>query len=120
VDDDPKAVEILGTFLDAAGCRVVRAYSGREGIEQARRLRPDIMILDLIMPEVSGFDVVQALKGDTATQTIPIIVVTAKVVTPEERATLNGQVTRMLQKTEFKREHLLSEVRRALMGSEGA
>jgi signal transduction histidine kinase/CheY-like chemotaxis protein len=116
VDDDPKAVDILGAFLETAGCRVVRAFGGREGIEQARSLQPDLMILDLMMPEVSGFDVVEALKGDASTRAIPIIVVTAKVVTPADRAVLNRHVVRLLQKTEFRRENFLAEVRRALVG----
>jgi CheY-like chemotaxis protein/anti-sigma regulatory factor (Ser/Thr protein kinase) len=114
VDDDPKAVEILSAYLEAAGCQVVRAFGGRDAVAQARSVRPDLIILDLMMPEVSGFDVVEALKADAATRAIPIIVMTAKVVTSEDRAALNGHVVRVLQKSEFNREGFLKEMRAAL------
>jgi len=69
---------------------VLRALGGREGIELARRFRPDLIALDLEMPEVNGFDVVEALKGDPSTAQIPIVVVTAKDLTRSDRERLNG------------------------------
>jgi CheY-like chemotaxis protein len=117
VDDDPKSVEILGAFLKAAGGRVVEAFGGREAIKQALSLQPDLIILDLMMPDVSGFDVVEALKANDATVTIPIIVVTAKVLTAEDRAMLDRHVVRLLEKAEFSGGGILVEVRRALSGS---
>ena len=116
VDDDPKAVQLLGAYLDPAGYRVLSAFGGQEGIETARRQRPDLIVLDLMMPEVNGFDVVEALKRDTATATIPVIIVTAKQITAADRATLNGDVLKVIEKSEFKHGRFIDEVRRAMSG----
>jgi CheY-like chemotaxis protein len=68
------------------------------------------------MPEVSGFGVVEALREQPATACIPILVVTAKWITDEDRARLNGYVSTIMSKTEFGLEHLSSEIRRAMAG----
>ncbi len=115
VDDDPKALEILSTLLQGRGFSVERAYGGREAIDIARRELFDLILLDLMMPEVSGFDVVQALKGRADTAAIPILALTAKRLTAADRAKLNGLVARVMEKTEFKPETFISEVYHALM-----
>jgi signal transduction histidine kinase/CheY-like chemotaxis protein len=115
VDDDAKAREILAAYLAEPGCQALRASGGREAIEMARAERPDLILLDLMMPEVSGFDVIDALRTDSRTNTIPIVIITAKQLTAEERATLNGHVTTILQKTDFNHGHFLGEVKRALL-----
>lgn len=115
VDDDPKALEILSTLLQGRGFTVERAYGGREAIDIARRELFDLILLDLMMPEVSGFDVVQALKGRADTAAIPILALTAKRLTNADRAKLNGLVARVMEKTEFKPETFISEVYHALM-----
>jgi CheY-like chemotaxis protein len=93
VDDDPKAVEIIAIHLRDTGYAIVRAYGGREAIEAACRLLPDLIVLDLMMPEVNGFDVVLALKNRIDTARIPVLVVTSKEITTEDRSALNPQVT---------------------------
>ena len=95
---------------------VVRAYSGADGIAAARRELPDVIVLDLMMPELSGFDVVEALSGQEATARIPVLIVTAKQVTADDRANLNGYVASIMEKTEFSRERFVAEVRRAMSG----
>lgn len=115
VDDDPKALEILSTLLQGRGFAVERAYGGREAIDIARRELFDLILLDLMMPEVSGFDVVQALKGRADTAAIPILALTAKRLTTADRAKLNGLVARVMEKTEFKPETFIAEVYHALM-----
>jgi CheY-like chemotaxis protein len=115
VDDDAKAREILAAYLAEQGCQALRAPGGREAIEMARAERIDLILLDLMMPEVSGFDVIDALSADSRTNTIPIVIVTAKQLTAEERITLNGHVTSILQKTDFDHGHFLGEVKRALV-----
>ena len=67
VDDDPKAVEVIATFLPVSHYSVVRAYGGTEAIALAGRLLPDVILLDLMMPGFSGFDVVDALQRDRKT-----------------------------------------------------
>ncbi|MBZ0104930.1 MAG: response regulator [Sulfuricella denitrificans] len=115
IDDDPKAVELLSAYLAEPGHTVLRAYGGREGIAMARRERPDLLVLDLMMPEVNGFDVVDALRNDPETALIPIVVVTAKSLTTEDRALLNANVAAILEKGSFNHGRFASEVRRAMM-----
>ena len=119
VDDDPKAVQLLGAYLTPAGYRVLSAFGGQEGIDVARQQRPDLIVLDLMMPEVNGFEVVEALKGDTGTATIPIVIVTAKQITAEDRAILKGAVLKVIQKSEFKHGRFIDEVKRAMRGKGG-
>jgi PAS domain S-box-containing protein len=123
VDDDPNAVQVIATFLPHPAYAVVRAYGGREAIGLARRLRPDLILLDLMMPEVNGFDVVEALQRNAETARIPILVVTAKQITPEDRAVLSnnaGAVVRIVEKAAFNRASFINEVRRALLPRGGA
>ncbi len=118
VDDDPKAVEVLAAFLPSPAYAVVRAYGGNEAIILAERLRPDLILLDLMMPDVSGFDVVEALQRNTNTARIPILVVTAKQITAHDRAVLNsnpGKVIPIVEKSKFNQTRLITEVRRALL-----
>jgi PAS domain S-box-containing protein len=114
VDDDPKAVELLSAYLAEPGYAVSRAYGGRDGIAAARRELPDLVVLDLMMPDVNGFDVVQELKASPDTADIPIVVVTAKSLTAEDRASLNDYVAAILEKAGFNHGHFAREVRRAL------
>lgn len=114
IDDDPLAGELVATHLRELDCQVLRAYDGREGIAIASRTPLDLLILDLMMPQVSGFDVVHALKSQPATAAVPIIVLTAKTVEREDRERLNGYVQRIMEKHCFDHDGFLAEVRRAL------
>ncbi|WP_235965193.1 response regulator [Caenimonas soli] len=114
VDDDPKAVSLLAAYLRGPRYSVLMAHGGKEGIEMAQRERPDLIVLDLMMPEVSGFDVVEVLKDNHETATIPIVVVTAKTLTAQDKATLNGLVAVVLGKATFNHGRFVNEVRRAL------
>ncbi|HEY4733007.1 MAG TPA: response regulator, partial [Gemmatimonadaceae bacterium] len=116
VDDDPKAVEVVALRLDAMGSRVLRAYSGQDAIDIARRELPDVIVLDLMMPEISGFDVVAALSETPETAGIPVLVVTAREITDADRARLTGSVAAIMEKGSFNPEDLTSEVRRAMAG----
>jgi CheY-like chemotaxis protein len=116
VDDDPKAVELVAVRMHGLASTVLRAYGGREAIEAARLELPDLLVLDLMMPDVNGFDVVDALHAHPATASIPILVVTAKEVTDEERDRLNGSVATIMNKTNFDQSRLTAEVRRAMSG----
>jgi CheY-like chemotaxis protein len=95
---------------------VLRASGGKEAIELARREAPDVIVLDLMMPDVNGFDVVEALNETHDTATIPILVVTAKWITAEDRAKLKGCVTSIMEQAAFDRDRFRDEVRRAMSG----
>ncbi|HEY0670843.1 MAG TPA: response regulator [Longimicrobiales bacterium] len=115
VDDEPNAVEMVAASMeDFAGISVLRAYGGEEAIDIARRELPDLILLDLLMPEVSGFDVVEALRERADTADISIIILTAKHLTPDDRDKLNGFVTTVLEKSDFDRRRFTAEVRRAM------
>jgi CheY-like chemotaxis protein len=116
VDDDPKAVEVTAVRVEGLASTVLRAYGGQEAIDAARKELPDVIVLDLMMPEVTGFDVVEALKEYPDTARIPILVVTAKRITNEDRAKLNGHVMTIMDKGHFDSVHFLTEVRRAMSG----
>jgi signal transduction histidine kinase/DNA-binding response OmpR family regulator len=114
VDDDPAAVELIATHLRQTGHTVLRALGGAEGIELARRYRPDLIALDLEMPGVTGFDVVDALSANPATAHIPVVVVTAQQLTPEMRQRLNGHIHDIVDKAGVNGGRFMGEVRRAL------
>jgi len=116
VDDDSKAVELIAVNILGPSSSVLRAYGGREAIDMARRELPDLIVLDLMMPEVSGFDVVAALKDYPDTAGIPIVVVTAKQINDSDRAKLSRNVTAIMEKAEFNPDRFTAEVRRAMSG----
>ncbi|PRC91064.1 PAS domain-containing sensor histidine kinase [Solimicrobium silvestre] len=117
VDNDPKAVDMIAAFLPPPAYSVVRAYGGIEAIALAQRLRPDLVLLDLMMPEVSGFDVVLALRRNADTACIPILALTSKQITVQDRAALNSnpdKAIRIIEKAGFNRVGFIAEVTRAL------
>jgi CheY-like chemotaxis protein len=121
VDDDPKAVEVIAAFLPISEYTVVRAYGGAEAITLAGRLRPDLILLDLMMPDVSGFAVVEALQRNMATANIPIVVVTAKHITELDRTALSKgeMVIEIVEKSAFNRAEFIAGVRRAIHHTSG-
>jgi CheY-like chemotaxis protein len=116
VDDDPKALELIALRMQSLASMVIRAYGGREAIEAARQQLPDLIVLDLMMPDVNGFDVVEALKAQPDTAGIPVVVVTAKHITTEDRTRLNGYVSSIMEKVSFDPDGFTAEVRRAMSG----
>jgi CheY-like chemotaxis protein/two-component sensor histidine kinase len=115
VGDDPQAVEMAEACLDGQNYNVLRAY-GNEAIKAAQALRPDLVILDLLMSDSSGFDVVEALQSRQDTADVPILIVTSKAITKADRKRLNGYVLTVMEKERFAPEHFLAEVERALHG----
>ncbi len=116
VDDDPKAVDLIAVRLKDLASTVLRAYGGQEAIDYAQRELPDLIVLDLMMPEVNGFAVVDALAKRAETARIPVLVVTAKLITAEDRDRLNGYVMTIMEKGKFDSARFTTEVQRALSG----
>ncbi len=96
VDDEAANRSMLTRALEPAGFTVVPASGGREAIELAKTVKPDLVLLDLMMPEVTGFDVVEALRADAATRDTPIMVLTATNLTEADKRLLNGRVSQIL------------------------
>jgi len=112
VDDDEKAVKYMSAILENAGFEVLKAYSGKAGINLAMNSNPDIIILDLMMPEISGFDVIEKLRTHPTAKSIPIIICSAKDITPKEKEELNGNILAIVQKGTHTKEDLLKAIKK--------
>jgi DNA-binding response OmpR family regulator len=108
VDDEPEQVDLISDVLNEAGFGVRRAYGGQEGIDMALAHPPEVMILDLMMPGVSGFEVARRLREDVRSRHVPILVYTALTLTQKERRELDGHVQAIVSKSA--REQLLREL----------
>lgn len=84
VDDEPAIVQPFEMYLTREGYEVEAAYDGKEGLDKARTCDPDIIVLDVVMPEMSGKDVLRELKKDAATADIPVIMLTGAATDPED------------------------------------
>jgi signal transduction histidine kinase/DNA-binding response OmpR family regulator len=111
VDDDAVALQLLRDSL-APQFTLLTAEDGVTGIDMARSERPDAVILDLLMPMMSGFEVAAALKSDPNTRDIPILILTAKNLTVDDKAQLNGNVNRVMQKGQAGASELLTWLKR--------
>jgi CheY-like chemotaxis protein len=111
IDDDPLAIELVEAVLQPAGYMILKAVHGEAGIALAQQEIPSLIILDLLMPGVDGFAVVDRLRAEPATASIPIIILTAKTMTREEKERLNGQISLLAQKAEFNRAAFVASVR---------
>jgi PAS domain S-box-containing protein len=121
VDSDPQAVELIATRVLGLASTVLRAYGGREAVEIARREVPDLIVLNLVMPDVNGFDVVATLNEQPATARIPVLVVTAKQISAEDRVMLRPCRAGMEEAGRgFDPNCFRGEVRRAMSGREAA
>jgi len=78
IEDDPEMIDLVELILNRHGFSVKGAHGGRQGIDVVRQMNPDLVLLDLMMPDLDGWDVYQQLKADDATKAIPVIVITAK------------------------------------------
>jgi signal transduction histidine kinase/DNA-binding response OmpR family regulator len=112
VDDDPEIVAMLQAMLPAEWCTSLAAYDGDQGVAIARRERPDAIFLDLMLPGVSGFEVLERLRANVETADIPVIVLTAKDVTVQEHTLIDAHIQGLMYKTEISPQSLVAELRR--------
>jgi signal transduction histidine kinase/CheY-like chemotaxis protein/HAMP domain-containing protein len=111
VEDDVDLRELLRRTLQREGCAVTEAENGKVALERVREAIPGLILLDLLMPEMDGFEFLAELRRQEAWRAIPVIIVTAKALTPAEHDRLNGQVQKILEKGTYTRDVLLREVR---------
>jgi len=114
VDDEPAAVDLLTQILQDEGYEVKGTYSGEEALRALDAAPQDIILLDLLMPEMDGFEVIQRVKANPRWRDIPIIVVTAKDLTDSDWGFLHRSVDRIIQKSGLARESLMKEVQSLL------
>jgi CheY-like chemotaxis protein len=110
IDDDRAATDLIQIILQNEGYNVLKAFHGKDGLEIAARENPDLIILDLIMPETSGFNVAYQLKQIPATRGIPIIILTSMEIDEEMQAQLGGHVATLMSKSSFTKRDLLREI----------
>ena len=115
VDDDPLVLELMESVLTGASFRLLKADRGVEGIRLARMHHPQLIILDLLMPEVDGFQVLDELKRDPTTESIPVVVLTARSLTREEEDRLRGRVLYLAHKSDFRKAEFVTLIHSALM-----
>jgi signal transduction histidine kinase/CheY-like chemotaxis protein len=115
IDDQADDILLIRRILEVqARYKIIEASNGKQGLELVHNVNPDLIILDLMMPEMDGFKVVEALKDSDKTRSIPIIIVSAKELSPIEQQLLTGQVEVLLRKGIFTENELLEDVSQAL------
>ncbi len=112
VDDDRGHIRLVKATLKPFNVTVLSAENGTEGIAMAAEHHPDLIILDLMMPGVDGYQVIDALRESPTTSEIPILVYTAKTLPAEERDTLTAKVQSIVQKGDFNKERLLELIQK--------
>jgi threonine synthase len=111
LEDDARAAQLLRRILQARGdYEIFEAADGQSGLEMIREVRPDVVLLDLMMPKMDGFEVLEALEADEELRRIPVLVVTAKTLTASERRRLGRRTDALLEKGDFTDEDLLGRV----------
>jgi PAS domain S-box-containing protein len=111
VEDDPTNRDLLRQLLEKEHWQVIEAENGRVALEKLQTIQPELILLDLMMPELDGFGFVAELQRHEEWRSLPIIVITAKDITPEDQMRLRGYVEQILQKGAYSREDLLVRIR---------
>jgi CheY-like chemotaxis protein len=111
VEDDPETRSMTRKILEKEGWKVTEAEHGRQALECMAQERPSLILLDLMMPEMDGFEFAERVRRHPEWRTIPIVVVTAKDLTAKDRRRLNGYVETILCKAGDSREALLNQIR---------
>ena len=119
VEDDPVSRAMLSRLMQKEGWVVIEAENGRAALERMARERPGLILLDLMMPVLDGFDFVNEIRKDEANRAIPIIVLTAMDLTPEDHRRLSGHVEAILRKGGRSADELLREISALVVASSG-
>jgi signal transduction histidine kinase/DNA-binding response OmpR family regulator len=110
IDDDRTAAELIQVMLEAEGYDVIKCMNGKDGVRVANAETPDLIILDLIMPDISGFNVAYQLKQHPNTRNTPIIILTSMEVDDDTKEQMNGFITTIMSKSKFTKKDLLREI----------
>jgi len=120
VEDDPAQCQFMRTALEAAGYVVDEAEDGHAGLARLRASPPNVVVLDLLMPRMDGFEFAAALQQDARWRRLPVIVVTAKDLTADDRRRLQASATSILRKQEFAPAELVDQVRASIAAARAA
>ena len=111
IEDDAALRELIRRTLEQEGWSVAQAENGRQALDHVAEHRPALILLDLVLPDMDGVQIVDEVRSTTIGQSIPIVVVTAKDLSSAERQHLSGSVEQILQKGAYSRDELLEHVR---------
>jgi CheY-like chemotaxis protein len=119
VEDDAATRAVLRRSLEKDGWAVAEAENGRIGLERVGAELPAVVLLDLMMPEMDGFEFLEGLRSGGFAEPPPVVVITAKELTEQDRQRLNGGVSRVLQKGHQSSEALIAEVKSLMAAHAG-
>src|SRR5438093_1215912 len=111
IEDEPSIRQMVRRVLEKEGWTVREAENGKAGLHAVAESKPSVVLLDLMMPVMNGFDFIRELRKNKDWEDIPVVILTAKDLTLEDRQQLKGNVERVYQKGEYNRDQLLNEVR---------
>jgi two-component system response regulator VicR len=118
IEDEPEMIDLVRLILSRKGYQVVGATGGREGLDVVRQHVPDLVLLDLMMPDIDGWDVYQQIRADEATKHIPVIVVTAKAQNIDKVLGLHiAKVNDYISKP-FSPQELVNSIEQVMLASE--
>jgi len=118
VDDDPLTTRVLRYYLERAGYHIIGGSSGREAMKMAKSDLPKLIILDVMMPDMDGWEVLKRLQANEATKAIPVILLSGNAELMQKEESLNSGATALLVKP-INPEQLLTVIRRLLPGTPG-
>ncbi len=118
VDDDPNSINLISTYLQHDNLEIKKAYSGEQAIEILEKAAPDLIILDLMMPRITGFDVVAFMQSKNLHH-IPVVVVTAKIITDEDIQQLSGKVKDIIEKYNIDQQGFVGYIEKLLRKNDG-
>jgi DNA-binding response OmpR family regulator len=110
IDDEETSLKILEAILISKGFQVIKLQDSRKGLELIAQEKPDLIFLDLVMPGVTGFDILAQIRDNPSMKDTPVIIVTGKSLTEEEKKVLRSQTQNIIEKSQFNKDTLLKEV----------
>jgi CheY-like chemotaxis protein len=119
IDDDDSARETVARLATRQGTVVIGAATGLQGVTAAQAERPDVILLDLMMPGVGGHEVLARLRADESTARIPVIVVTSRFINDDERRQILARASAVIYKCDLSREAVTSAIDSALKRDDG-
>lgn len=115
MEDDQDVREMLVRTLDKSSWNTKIAKNGREALESLKEAIPQLILLDLMMPEMDGFEFIAEMKTVVEWQDIPVVVLTAKDLSNKERQTLSGHVEQIIEKQSYSSDELVQEIRNMIV-----
>ena len=116
IEDEPNILKLVKFILESEGYQVIEAYVGTEGIEKARSMMPDLIVLDVMMPNMDGFEVAKRLTTEEETKHIPILMLSSKAQFEDKMKGIDSGATDYITKP-FEKEDLLEKVKECLEGT---